>query len=232
LGQSEGGYVPQSGEVVYVVDDDVSVREAITGLLETLHLTVISFDSAESFLRHQRLDAAGCLILDLELPQMGGLELQMRLSENTGLPIIFLTGHGDIPSSVRAMKHGAIEFLTKPVDVKALTAAIGLGLQLNRDMRAREARLIALRNKLARFTPREHEVLPLLVVGFLNKQIAATLGIAEVTVQIHRGRIMQKMAAASFADLVRMCSSVGIPDPVSTPSSGDSVPDEGSTPPR
>jgi FixJ family two-component response regulator len=224
--------VPQSGEVVYVVDDDVSVREAITGLLETLHLTVISFDSAESFLRHQRVDTAACLILDLELPQMGGLELQLRLSENTGLPIIFLTGHGDIPSSVRAMKHGAIEFLTKPVDVKALTAAIGLGLQLNRDTRAREAHMIGLRNRLLRLTPREHEVLPLLVVGFLNKQIAATLGIAEVTVQIHRGRIMQKMEAASFADLVRMCSLVGIPDPTSTATSGDPVLDQGPTPPR
>ena len=214
-----------------MVDDDVSVREAITGLLETLHLTVISFDSAESFLRHQRLDTAACLILDLELPQMDGLELQMRLSENTGLPIIFLTGHGDIPSSVRAMKRGAIEFLTKPVDVKALTAAIGLGLQLNRATRALEAHMIGLRNRLSRLTPREREVLPLLVAGFLNKQIAATLGIAEVTVQIHRGRIMQKMAAASFADLVRMCSQVGIPDPASTATSGDSVLDQGPTPP-
>src|SRR5580698_1139791 len=110
----------------------------MTGLLETLHLNVISFESAESFLRHQRTDTAACLILDLELPQMDGFELQMRLSENTALPIIFITGHGDIPSSVRAMKRGAIEFLTKPVDVKALTTAICLGLQINRDTRARE----------------------------------------------------------------------------------------------
>lgn len=204
--------MPHSGEVVYVVDDDISIREAMTGLLETLNLTVVSFESAESFLQHQRTDTAACLILDLELPKMGGLELQMRLAETAELPIIFITGHGDIPSSVRAMKRGAVEFLTKPVDHKVLTTAIRLGLQLNRDTRARHAHVISLRNKLSLLTPRESEVLPLLVMGHLNKQIAAALGIAEVTVQIHRGRIMQKMAAASFADLVRMCSLIGIPD--------------------
>jgi FixJ family two-component response regulator len=217
--------VPQSGEVVYVVDDDISIREAMTGLLETLNLAVMSFESAESFLRHQRVDTAACLILDLELPEMNGLELQTRLAETAELPVIFITGHGDIPSSVRAMKRGAIEFLTKPVDHKVLTAAIRLGLQLNRDTRASQAHMNSLRNKVSRLTPREREVLPMLVMGYLNKQIAATLGITEVTVQIHRGRIMRKMVAPSFADLVRMCSLVGIPERASPLPSGDSAPD-------
>ena len=202
----------QSGEVIYVVDDDISIREAMTDLLVALKLAVISFESAESFLRHKRDDTAACLILDLELPEMNGLELQTRLSETTNLPVIFITGHGDIPSSVRAMKGGAMEFLTKPVDRKVLTAAIRAALDLNRDARARQANMASLRNRVSLLTPRERQVLPLLVKGYLNKQVAATLDITEGTVQIHRGRIMRKMAAASFADLVRMCGQIGIPD--------------------
>ena len=206
----------QSGEVVYLVDDDISVREAMTDLLVTLKLAVISFESAESFLRHKRVDTAACLILDLELPEMNGLELQTRLAQSTNLPVIFITGHGDIPSSVRAMKGGAVEFLTKPVDHKVLTTAIRAALQLNRDVRARQADMVTLRNRVSLLTPRERQVLPLLVMGYLNKQVAATLGITEVTVQIHRGRIMRKMAASSFADLVRMCDLIGIPDGANT----------------
>jgi FixJ family two-component response regulator len=212
--------VPQSGEVVYVVDDDISIREAMTGLLETLKLAVISFESAESFLGHKRVDTAACLILDLELPEMNGLELQTRLAQTADLPIIFITGHGDIPSSVRAMKGGAMEFLTKPVDHKVLTAAIRAALEVNRGTRARQEDMTSLRNRVTLLTPREREVLPLLVMGYLNKQVAAILGISEVTVQIHRGRIMRKMAAPSFADLVRMCGLIGIPDRAITPSSG------------
>jgi FixJ family two-component response regulator len=204
--------LPQSGEVVYVVDDDISIREAMTGLLETLNLAVISFESAESFLGHKRVDTAACLILDLELPDMNGLELQTRLAQTADLPIIFITGHGDIPSSVRAMKGGAMEFLTKPVDHKVLTAAIRAALEVNRGTRARQEDMASLRNRVLLLTPRESEVLPLLVMGYLNKQVAAMLGISEVTVQIHRGRIMRKMAATSFADLVRMCGQIGIPD--------------------
>ena len=206
----------QSGDVIYVVDDDISIREAMTDLLVALKLAVVSFESAESFLRHKRVDTAACLILDLELPEMNGLELQQRLSETTNLPVIFITGHGDIPSSVRAMKGGAIEFLTKPLDHEVLTAAIRAALELNRNARARQADMVRLRNRVSLLTPRERQVLPLLVMGYLNKQVAATLGITEVTVQIHRGRIMRKMAAPSFADLVRMCDLIGIPDGANT----------------
>ena len=202
----------QSGDVIYVVDDDISIREAMTDLLVALKLAVVSFESAESFLRHKRVDTAACLILDLELPEMNGLELQTRLSETTNLPVIFITGHGDIPSSVRAMKGGAMEFLTKPLDHEVLTAAIREALELNRGARARQADMVRLRNRVSLLTPRERQVLPLLVMGYLNKQVAATLGITEVTVQIHRGRIMRKMAAPSFADLVRMCDLIGIPN--------------------
>jgi FixJ family two-component response regulator len=204
--------VLQSGDVIYVVDDDISIREAMTDLLVALKLAVVSFESAESFLRHKRVDTAACLILDLELPEMNGLELQTRLSETTNIPVIFITGHGDIPSSVRAMKGGAIEFLTKPLDHEVLTAAIRAALELNRNARARQADMVRLRNRVSLLTPRERQVLPLLVMGYLNKQVAATLGITEVTVQIHRGRIMRKMAAPSFADLVRMCDLIGIPN--------------------
>lgn len=202
----------QSGDVIYVVDDDISIREAMSDLLVALKLAVVSFESAESFLRHKRVDTAACLILDLELPEMNGLELQTRLSETTNIPVIFITGHGDIPSSVRAMKGGAIEFLTKPLDHEVLTAAIRAALELNRNARARQADMVRLRNRVSLLTPRERQVLPLLVMGYLNKQVAATLGITEVTVQIHRGRIMRKMAAPSFADLVRMCDLIGIPN--------------------
>ena len=171
----------QSGDVIYVVDDDISIREAMTDLLVALKLAVVSFESAESFLRHKRVDTAACLILDLELPEMNGLELQTRLSETTNLPVIFITGHGDIPSSVRAMKGGAMEFLTKPLDHEVLTAAIREALELNRGARARQADMVRLRNRVSLLTPRERQVLPLLVMGYLNKQVAATLGITEVT---------------------------------------------------
>jgi FixJ family two-component response regulator len=204
--------VQQSGNVVYLVDDDVSIREAMTGLLETLALVVMSFESAESFLRHKRVDAAGCLILDLQLPEMDGFELQALLARTTNLPVIFITGYGDIPSSVRAMKGGAAEFLTKPVDQEVLAEAIRAALVVNRKSRKRQADLASLRHRASLLTPRESQVLAFLARGYLNKQAAATLGIAEVTVQIHRGRIMRKMAAQSFADLVRMSSLIGIPD--------------------
>ena len=207
----------QTGEVVYLVDDDISIREAMTELLELLGLAVISFESAESFLRHERADSAACLILDLQLPEMSGLELQRRLAQSSNLPVIFITGHGDIPSSVRAMKGGALEFLTKPVDREALTLAVRAALDLNRDNRVRQADIADIRNRLSLLTPRERQVLPLLVTGYLNKQVAAMLGISEVTVQIHRGRIMRKMVASSFADLVRACGLIGIPDPANTP---------------
>jgi FixJ family two-component response regulator len=222
--------VQQPGEVIYVVDDDISIREAMTELLVALKLAVISFESAESFLRHKRVDTAACLILDLELPEMNGLELQARLAETANLPVIFITAHGDIPSSVRAMKGGAMEFLTKPVDYRVLTAAIRTALDLNRNVRARQADMVSLRNRVSLLTPRERQVLPLLAMGYLNKQVAASLGISEVTVQIHRGRIMHKMAAPTFADLVRMCAMMGIPDSANIQlSSGSAEDSNGST---
>jgi FixJ family two-component response regulator len=203
--------VKRPGELVYLVDDDVSIREAITGLLESVEIDVLNFESAESFLRHERSDSAGCLILDLQLPAMSGLDLQERLRHNSSPPIIFITGRGDIPSSVRAMKAGAIEFLTKPLNSDALIAAVRSALSRDREDRLRQAEIAELRSRYSQLTPREREVLPLVAAGFMNKQSAAMLGITAVTLQNHRGQIMRKMAAASLAELVRMCAALGIP---------------------
>lgn len=206
----------ETEEVVYLVDDDTSIREAMTGLLKALDFAVFSFESAEAFLRHERADVAACLILDLQLPEMNGLELQKTLGQASSLPIIFISGHADIPSSVHAMKGGAVEFLTKPVDRDALMLAVRKALDLNRQSRVREAAIAEVHGRLSLLTPRERQVLPLLVAGHLNKQVAALLGISEVTVQIHRGRIMRKMLATSFADLIRACALIGIPDAAQT----------------
>jgi FixJ family two-component response regulator len=203
--------VNESGEVVYLVEDDASVREAIAELLAAAEMKVVAFESAAGFLNHQRSDTAGCLVLDLQLPEMSGLELQERLRPEAGLPIVFVTGRGDIPSTVRAMKAGAIEFLTKPVDRHALLAAVRLALARDRENRERRAEISELKRRLSSLSPREREVLPLIVSGLLNKQSAAKLGVTEITVQVHRGHIMRKMAASTFADLVRMCSALGIP---------------------
>jgi FixJ family two-component response regulator len=213
-------------EVVYLVDDDAHIREAIAELLKTVRLNVISFESAASFLRHERSESAGCLVLDLQLPDMNGLELQEQLGRQSDLPIIFITGRGDIPSSVRAMKAGAIEFLTKPLDPDALIATIRTALDRGRDRRERQAELAELRHRYALLSPREREVLPLVVGGFLNKQAAAMLGITLVTLQIHRGQIMRKMIAPSFAELVRMCQAIGIsgPEPKCTGSNSPAAP--------
>jgi FixJ family two-component response regulator len=198
--------------VVYLVDDDASVREAITGLLESVQIDVLNFESAESFLRHERSDSAGCLLLDLQLPAMSGLELQEKLHHSSNPPIIFITGRGDISSSVRAMKAGAIEFLTKPIDSDALIAAVRTALSRDRDDRVRQAELAELQRRYSRLSPREQQVLPLISAGFMNKQSAAMLGITVVTLQNHRGQIMRKMAASSLAELVRMCGALGIAD--------------------
>jgi FixJ family two-component response regulator len=204
--------VKQLGEVVYLVDDDEGVREAIADLLESAQIAVITFESAASFLSHERLDAAGCLVLDLRLPDISGLDLQERLGAESELPIVFITGQGDIPSSVRAMKAGALEFLTKPVDREVLLAAVQTAFARDRQNRERRTELAILRNRYSLLSPRERDVVPLLVAGLLNKQSAAILGITPVTLQIHRGQIMRKMGAASFAELVRMCAAIGIPD--------------------
>jgi FixJ family two-component response regulator len=200
----------QSKETVYLVDDDPRVRGAIAALLHSFGIAVISFDSAASYLASTRSDDAACLVLDLRLPQMSGLELQERLGSDAVPPIIFISGRGDIPSTVRAMKSGAIEFLTKPLDPQALLAAVRSAFALDRKQRESRATRVQLESRLAQLSPREREVLPLVIAGLLNKQSAAILHIAEITLQIHRTQIMRKMAANSLPELVRMTEALGI----------------------
>jgi FixJ family two-component response regulator len=211
----KGVAVTACNEVIYLVDDDSRVREGLEGLLASHGMTVVSFGSAAEYLEYTRVDSAACLVLDLKMPQMGGLDLQRQLSGEIGPPIIFMSGEGDIPSTVRAMKGGAIEFLTKPLDEDALLMAIRHAFAQDRKLRQRHADLAKLRERLASLTPREREVLPLVVGGLLNKQAAAVLGISNVTLQVHRGQIMRKMAAKSLAELVRMASKLGIRQSVS-----------------
>jgi FixJ family two-component response regulator len=182
-------------------------------------MSVISFSAARDYIDCKRNDTAACLILDLQLPDISGLELQKRLVDELSPPIIFISGRGDIPSTVQAMKGGAIEFLTKPVDPEALLPAVRAAFAKDRIKRDQRAELAELQQRFAQLSRREKEVLPLVVKGLLNKQSAAALGITEVTLQIHRSQIMKKTAADSFADLVRMASRLGIPmDP---PGAGD-----------
>jgi FixJ family two-component response regulator len=195
------------------------IREALEGLLYSHEMSVVTFSSAHDYIQYKRDDTAACLILDLQLPDISGLELQKRLVNELSPPIIFITGRGDIPSTVQAMKGGAIEFLTKPVDPDALLPAIRAAFAKDRIKRDQSAELVELQKRFAQLSPREKEVLPLVVKGLLNKQSAAALGITEVTLQIHRSQIMKKTAADSFADLVRMASRLGIP--VDSPSAGD-----------
>jgi FixJ family two-component response regulator len=200
-----------AGDVVYLVDDDTRVREGLENLFDSVDIAVLTFSSAADYLQHLRVDDAACLILDLQMPGIGGLELQSRLAQEGSPPIIFITGRGDIPSTVKAMKAGAIEFLTKPVDTETLLAAVATAFARDRQLRDQRAVLSELERKFALLSPREREVLPLVVKGLLNKQAAAVLGIKEVTLQIHRSQIMQKMAAGSLAELVRMASRLSIP---------------------
>lgn len=197
--------------IVFIVDDDVRVREALTELLEAVGWQATAFGSAGEYLSFQRPPLPACLILDVELPDINGLDFQKQISEGDHPPIVFLTGHGDIPSSVRAIKHGAVDFLTKPFTEQSLLAAIQSAIERDRVAREERAEIETLQRRLASLTPRERDVLPLVVSGLLNKQAAAELGISEVTLQIHRGKIMQKMEAASLADLVRFAEKLHIP---------------------
>jgi FixJ family two-component response regulator len=193
-----------ANELVYIVDDETSVGEALSTLLRANGKRVQTFTRGQDFLDFNRRDSCACLILDLNMPGLGGLEVQKLISAGTSIPVIFLTGRGDIPSTVRAMKGGAVDFLTKPIDEELLLASVERALhqdRVNRLEAAEHARLIARYESL---TPREREVLPLLAGGLLNKQAAFELGITEYTVQIHRGHIMRKMEADSFAALVRL----------------------------
>jgi RNA polymerase sigma factor (sigma-70 family) len=201
---------PQS--IVFVVDDDASVREALKRLLRSVGLQVELFGSAQEFLQGKRPDVPSCLVLDIRLPGISGLDFQSKLAEaNISIPIIFITGHGDIPMSVRAMKAGAVEFLTKPFRDQDLLDAIQTALERDRDRRQLEAEIATLRERFGWLTPREREVLPLVVSGLLNKQIAAEIGISETTVKVHRSQLMRKMAADSLPELVRMAEKMGIP---------------------
>jgi len=203
-------------EMVYIVDDDPRVREALSSLLRASGKGVRIFRSGQEFLDCRREDSSACLILDLKMPGLGGLEVQRSISAKTSIPVIFITGRGDIPSTVTAMKGGASDFLTKPVDEAALLASVERALQQDRANRRAaidHARLVARYESL---TPREREVLPLLVRGLLNKQTASELGITEYTVQIHRGHIMRKMEADSFATLVKLAAKLKL-EPTGAP---------------
>ena len=199
------------GQVIYLVDDDVHDREALSELLKSLGREVACFGSAKEYLRHGRTDRAACLIVDLVLPDMCGLDLQQQLGGSLHPPIIFTSSQADVPSTVRAMKAGAIEFLTKPVNPQVLIAAIDAALAQDLVQRERHQELTNIRRGYASLTTREREVFALITGGMLNKQAAAHLGISEVTLQVHRGQVMRKMAARSFAELVRMAERLGIP---------------------
>ena len=198
--------------IVFVVDDDASVRNALRSLIRSVGLEAEIFGNTQEFLQRQPRDAASCLILDVRLPGKSGLDFQRELTEaNIHIPVIFITGHGDIPMSVRAMKAGAVEFLPKPFRDQDLLDAIQMALERDRVRRRREAEVAVLRKRLESLTTREREVLPLVVAGLPNKKIAAELGTRETTVKVHRSQLMRKMAAASVADLVRMAQKMGIP---------------------
>lgn len=197
--------------VVFIVDDDARIREALSELLESHSLCAVAFGSAGDYVRADKPDVPACLILDVELPDMNGLDLQRQIAQGEHPPIVVITGHGDIPSSVRAIKHGAVDFLTKPFSDTDLMAAIRAAIAQDQETRSARAELRLLRRRYCDLTPREREVLPLVVSGLLNKQAAAELGISEVTLQIHRRNVMQKMLAASLADLVRIAERLEIP---------------------
>lgn len=195
---------------VYILDDDFRIREALVSLLDSAGHVTVAFERASEYLSYKRPDTTSCLILDLDLPGMSGLDLQKEIAGTDPPPIIFLTGHGDVPSSVKAMKAGASEFLLKPWDEEDLLRAIEAAFELDRQQRRKRDELKELRKRYASLSPREREVLPLIVSGLLNKQTAAELGKSEITIRVQRGQIMKKMAAQSLADLVKMATKLGI----------------------
>ena len=197
--------------IVFVVDDDPSMREALIDLLASVGLSVEAFKSAPEFLEHTRPDAPACLVLDVRLPGLSGLDLQRELLRREApIPIIFITGHGDIPMSVRAMKEGAVEFLPKPFRDQDLLDAIQHAIEIDRVARQERTLVAAVRRRYESLTKREREVMKLIVTGLLNKQIAAQLGSSEVTIKMHRGQVMHKMKAESVVQLARMAEKIGI----------------------
>jgi FixJ family two-component response regulator len=203
-------FMEPANELVYIVDDEANVGEALSTLLRANGKRVRLFTSGQDFLVFTRRDSCACVILDLKMPGLSGLEVQRLISAKNSIPVIFLTGRGDIPSTVRAMKGGAVDFLTKPVDEGALLASVERALRLDRASRQEAVEHAMLIARYESLTPREREVLPLLIQGLLNKQAAFELGITEYTVQIHRGHIMRKMQADSFAKLVKLAGRLNI----------------------
>jgi FixJ family two-component response regulator len=205
--------VTTADHVVFIVDDDHGVREALLDLLSASDLYAVAFGCAEEYIAYPKPEVPACVILDVELPDINGLDLQQRIGAGYRPPIIFLTAHGDIPSSVRAMKAGALDFLTKPFSTQKLLQLVHTALAQDRERRIKQTDFDRLQRRLQSLTPREREALALVVSGLLNKQAAAQLGISEATFQIHRTSVMRKMEADSLADLVRMAGSLGIPIP-------------------
>src|SRR5215510_12543043 len=199
--------------IVFVVDDDVSVRESLELLITSAGWRPETFASAQELLSRPRVVLPCCLVLDVTLPGLNGLELQRQLAERTDMPIIFITGYGDVPMSVRAMKAGAVEFLTKPINDAVLLDAISQALERSRSALRLEAEMLLLQNRYASLTTRERDVMTLVVTGLLNKQVAGQLGISEVTVKTHRGHVMRKMKADSLPDLVTMAAKLGLHPP-------------------
>jgi FixJ family two-component response regulator len=198
---------------VFVVDDDVSVRESLRNLLRSVGLRVETFDNAEHFLSSKKSYSNGCLVLDVRMPGLSGLDLQTQLAESRReIPIVFITAHADIPMSVRAVKKGAVEFLTKPFRDQDLIDAVRQAVKLDREKRERESEIAEVRGRYESLTAREQDVLRYVVLGLANKQIAAEMNISEPTVKLHRGRMMRKMGAESLADLIRMAQKLGAPE--------------------
>ena len=202
----------QRAPIVYVVDDNADVREGLQSLFQSIGLRSAAFDSATAFLRSTLADEVSCLVLDVRLPGLSGLDFQAEVTtERIRLPIIFITGHADVAMSVRAMKAGAVEFLTKPIREQDLLDAVRVALERDRARREHEQKLQGLRTRFDSLSPREREVMILVVAGMMNKQVAGEIGISEVTVKVHRHNIMQKLRAQSLAELVRMADRLGIP---------------------
>lgn len=200
----------QDDPIIFIVDDDYRMREALASFVEAIGFRAAAFGSGSEFLQAERPDSPACLILDLELPDISGLKLQQELTDQSAPPVIFVTGHGDIPSSVRAMKAGAVEFLSKPFDEQELQGAIEKAIGMDRLARQRRSELEHLKSCYSLLTVREQEVLPFVIGGLLNKETAADLGTSEVTIRVHRSQIMRKMGARSLAELVRMADKLGI----------------------